>query len=54
MLRHQTERSRHQMLERFLFDGAMQWSKIEKLSGRKEKTVPDACFDECTECTDPG
>lgn len=26
-----------QMLERFLFDGAMQWSKIEKLSGEKRE-----------------
>ena len=45
-----------QMLERFfLFDGAMQWSKIEKLSGgEKAEIVSDACADECAECADPG
>ena len=28
-----------QMLERFLFDGAMQWSKIEKLSGGEKRRL---------------
>lgn len=27
------------MLERFLFDGAMQWSKIEKLSGGEKRRL---------------
>ena len=28
-----------QMLERFLFDGAMQWSRIEKLSGGEKRRL---------------
>ena len=31
--------STSQMLERFLFDGAMQWSKIEKLSGGEKRRL---------------
>ena len=31
--------SASQMLERFLFDGAMQWSKIEKLSGGEKRRL---------------
>ena len=28
-----------QMMERFLFDGTMQWSKIEKLSGGEKRRL---------------
>ena len=43
-----------QMLENFLFDGAMQWSPIEKLSGGERRDCSSACVDEFAECFDPG
>ena len=53
---HRRERSRRpQMLERFLFDGAMQWSLIGKLSGgEKRTTVSSADPDDSAQCADPG
>lgn len=43
------------MLERFLFDGNMQYSLIGKpLRRGTQKTAAAACSDECTECIDSG
>ena len=42
------------MLERFLFDGTMQWSLIGKLSGgEKRRRVPASYPYDSTQCTDP-
>ena len=44
-----------QMLERFLFDGAMQWSLIGKLSGgEKRRLYLFADPDDSAQCADPG